>query len=299
MENVTVEQAIHASRFTGELDPALGSILEAMVDEAAPISVIHDTIVSELVQYRENSGIDTVVIGLSGGVDSAVTAKLFQHARWNVLPYTLPIDQRVEETTRAKVTATLLGRVLPEIDLTDEYVALRDKLSKTGPLTAIQLGNIRARLRMTTLYNEAARHGGIVASTDNFSELAAGFWTLHGDVGDIAPLQYLNKSWEVPLLAKYIGFPESIWRATPTDGLGISNSDEDQLGCSYLEWDIGVSELIAASMEGGEPIDHPLIRDVILPRVRRTAFKRRQQNVFGQSVIGDRLGLSLVDVLWS
>ena len=62
---------------------------------------------------------------------------------------------------------------------------------------------------MATLYNMAASHGGLVAGTDNYSELTAGFWTLHGDVGDISPIQSLLKSWEVPYLAKSLGVPRS------------------------------------------------------------------------------------------
>ena len=106
-------------------------------------------------------------------------------------------------------------------------------------------GNIRARLRMITLYNLAHKVAGCVGSTDNFSELAAGFWTLHGDVGDIAPIQSLNKSWEVPMLAKMLDVPQATVEAVPTDGLGISNSDADQLGMSYLEFDIALFELLS------------------------------------------------------
>jgi hypothetical protein len=102
----------------------------------------------------------------------------------------------------------------------------------------VRKGNIRARLRMITLYNLAQLHGGFVASTDNLSELGAGFWTLHGDVGDYSPIQSLLKSWEVPYLAQLNGVPESTVRAKPTDGLGIDSGDEAQLGASYLEWDL-------------------------------------------------------------
>ena len=102
----------------------------------------------------------------------------------------------------------------------------------------IRRGNIKARLRMITLYNIAAANGGLVASTDNYSEMAMGFWTLHGDVGDLSPIQSLNKSWEVPALARWLGVPESIWRAKPTDGLGIDDNDEAQFGYTYLELDL-------------------------------------------------------------
>jgi NAD+ synthetase len=99
---------------------------------------------------------------------------------------------------------------------------------------------------MVTLYDQAHRWGGVVASTDNFSELGAGFWTLHGDVGDLAPVQALLKSWEVPWMAREYGVPERTWRALPTDGLGIGAGDEAQIGATYLEWDIVVFAVIEA-----------------------------------------------------
>jgi nicotinamide-nucleotide amidase len=127
-----------------------------------------------------------------------------------------------------------------------------------------------------------------VASTDNFSELGAGFWTLHGDVGDLAPVQTLLKSWEVPWMARAHGVPERTWRANPTDGLGIGAGDEAQIGATYLQWDILVFAVIAALREepdlGAEDLpaalgtgDDPVAAQavgVVLDRLRRTWFKR-------------------------
>ena len=215
---------------------------------------VKDSIINRLAAYREKTGAATVVLGMSGGVDSAVTAALFKAAGWRVVGYALPINQNPDETARGIEMCQTLGIEYSVIDLTQAYHDLVQDIGKYDvdligaktPLVQsekIRLGNIRARLRMITLYNMASKHGGIVASTDNFSELGAGFWTLHGDVGDVAPIQGLNKSWEVPMLAKMLNVPESTWRATPTDGLGISNGDEAQLGCSYLEWDLMVNWL--------------------------------------------------------
>jgi len=121
----------------------------------------------------------------------------------------------------------------------------------------------------------ANKNNGFVASTDNFSELSAGFWTLHGDVGDVAPIQSLTKSWEVPALAEYLGIPQSIVEAVPTDGLGIANGDEDQFGFSYLEFDIALFSL----MRGGVELDRlddtdRKIVDAVTERVRGTTYKR-------------------------
>ena len=194
-------------------------------------------LVRQLADYKEQHQIEDVVIGMSGGIDSALTAALFKEAGWTVHGVTLPIHQKQAETDRGQEAIDALGLVPHSYDLSlqfDNMQMFLDENQETYRGLQRQ-GNIRARLRMITLYNLAHQLGGCVGSTDNFSELAAGFWTLHGDVGDVAPIQSLSKSWEVPMLANMLGVPQATIEALPTDGLGISNSDADQLGCSYLE----------------------------------------------------------------
>ena len=139
----------------------------------------------------------------------------------------------------------------------------------------VRRGNIRARLRMITLYNEAAKQQGIVGSTDNFSELSAGFWTLHGDVGDVAPIQSLSKSWEVPALADMMGVPQETGYATPTDGLGVDAGDEAQFGFSYLHFDIVLLGLLnnIFSLEGADENDVAII-DSVKSKIKSTGYKR-------------------------
>jgi nicotinamide-nucleotide amidase len=242
---------------------ALSPFIDKMFDEqlaagvfptTAKLEQVRDDIIAFLVGYREQTGRDTVVLGMSGGVDSALTAALFKSAGWRVVGFTLPINQNPDETARGIEACEALDIEHFQKDLTKAYNALLDEVAEHDPLlldldskdtaVLIRRGNIRARARMITLYNMANFHNGIVASTDNFSELAAGFWTLHGDVGDVSPIQALLKSWEVPYISSIAGVPESTYRATPTDGLGISNGDEAQLGASYLEWDIMVNAMI-------------------------------------------------------
>ncbi len=227
------------------------------------IEALAEHLTNRLSLYREQTKASTVVLGMSGGVDSAVVAALFKRAGYRVIGATMPIHQNPEETDRGVEACQALGLEHIHADLTDAYdatlTAFQDILAKsvvslTGPrheiAVNIRKGNLRARTRMFFLYNLAHEVGGFVASTDNFSELVAGFWTLHGDVGDVAPVQSLLKSWEIPALARYLGVPETTWRATPTDGLGISNGDEAQLGCSYLEWDLATLEIRAAVYAG-------------------------------------------------
>ena len=195
-------------------------------------------------------------MGVSGGIDSALTAALFKNAGWNVTGLTLPIHQNTEETDRGIEACESLGINHLQVDLTQAFESYLQHATEEADAelhtrdfyedknARIRGGNIRARLRMITLYNQASLHKGIVGSTDNFSELAAGFWTLHGDVGDVAPIQSLTKSWEVPALAEMQGVPDSVVFAVPTDGLGVSSSDEDQFGFSYLEFDLALFKLV-------------------------------------------------------
>jgi nicotinamide-nucleotide amidase len=216
------------------------------------LKAVGDALVGELEDYREQAGVSTAVLGMSGGVDSALTAALLKRAGWRVVGLTLPIEQNPEETERGAEACQALGLEHLHLDLSEPY---RRVVAELGGLDAriasedderlrTRRGNVRARLRMITLYDQAHRFGGIVASTDNFSELGAGFWTLHGDVGDLAPVQSLIKSWEVPWMARAYGVPERTWRANPTDGLGIGGGDEAQIGVSYLEWDVMVFALL-------------------------------------------------------
>jgi NAD+ synthetase len=261
----TLDRAIQESFFLGE-------------DQLRSVG---ETIVIQTRAYREESARQTVVLGMSGGVDSALTAALFKRAGYTVLGVTMPIHQDPSETERGVEACNAIGIDHLHLDLSslyDEFLAAErvvdPELLDGGDQQSVRIrrGNIRARLRMISLYNLASRHNGIVASTDNLSELAAGFWTLHGDVGDFCPIQALTKSWEVPYLARLYGVPESTVRANPTDGLGIDAGDEAQLGCTYLEWD-----LIIFALDRDIPI--PSEADsawrAVITRMGATWFKRR------------------------
>lgn len=270
------------------------------------IEQICNRLIEQLTAYKNKNSISTVVIGISGGIDSAVTAALFKQAGYRVIGVTLPIHQNPQETARGVEACESLGLDHIQVDLSEPYDGMLNFYQSTGldfsekdfsTATRMRAGNIRARLRMITLYNLASRHKGFVASTDNFSELAAGFWTLHGDVGDVAPIQSLTKSWEVPALAEYLGVPASIVNAVPTDGLGISSSDEAQFGFSYLEFDIVLMNLIGASShtEATQETDLSIINNV-KSRLSATRYKRNNPMNLLHPVKADRFNkLSLLD----
>lgn len=246
----------------GALSPWFDAQLDAAITKSvflptAELDRVSNEIVAQLEQYRVAVNRSTVVLGMSGGVDSALTAALFKKAGYRVIGVTMPINQDPAETERGVEACNVLGIEHKHVDLTMAYANLKSELGDSTLMDVgdkavrIRLGNIRARLRMITLYNIAHLNDGFVASTDNLSEKFAGFWTICGDVGDVAPIQSLWKSWEVPYLAKANGVPESTYRATPTDGLGIDNGDEAQLGASYLEFDLMAEAIGAALNDAG------------------------------------------------
>lgn len=288
-------------RLAEPLSPWFAARLEAQIAAGLflppeDLTEVGRRLVQDLADYRDQAGIGTAVLGMSGGVDSALTAALLKAAGWRVIGLTLPIEQDPIETERGVEACTALGLEHLHLDLSGPYEAAIASLEGLDPALAAsdetaertRRGNLRARLRMMTLYDQAHRFGGLVASTDNFSELGAGFWTLHGDVGDLAPVQSLLKSWEVPWMARAYGVPERTWRAMPTDGLGIGGGDEAQIGATYLEWDITIFALLDALRdEPGISTQHlafalgmdddrhaQLVLGTVLARMRATWHKR-------------------------
>lgn len=208
---------------------------------------VNGQIVAWLREYAQNANVNGFVVGVSGGVDSAVTSTLCAQTGLQVWCVEMPIHQAPNQVSRAREHIAQLKRRFAnvesvEVDLTSVFEDFKKNVpSHTNQSQLnLSLANTRARLRMTTLYYLAGIHGLLVAGTGNkVEDFGVGFYTKYGDGGvDLSPIADLMKS-EVYALGKYLQIPDSILEAKPTDGLfGDDRSDEDQLGASYdeLEW---------------------------------------------------------------
>ena len=195
--------------------------------------------------YCDKAGLSGFIVGISGGIDSALTSTLCAKTGKRTLLLNMPIRQSEAEFERAVNHIKDLTKKYPnveglEVDLTDVF----ELIEKTYPSAVVNshlaMANTRARLRMTTLYALGQTHGCLVAGTGNkIEDFGVGFFTKYGDGGvDLSPIADLTKS-EVKELAAHLGVIDEIVQAKPTDGLwGDGRSDEDQLGATYpeLEW---------------------------------------------------------------
>lgn len=212
-----------------------------------------DHIVNWLRDYADKANVKGFVIGISGGIDSAVTSTLCARTGLQLLCLEMPIHQAKNQADRASAHIAWLKKNYSNIssariDLTPVFDSLVESLPKVANEEErfMSLANTRARLRMTTLYYFAALDKLLVAGTGNkVEDFGVGFYTKYGDGGvDISPIADLLKS-EVYLLAETLKIIGDIVRAAPTDGLwGDDRSDEDQLGASYpeLEWAMEMTE---------------------------------------------------------
>ena len=202
-------------------------------------------IVNWLVDYNKKSRTKGFVIGVSGGIDSAVSSVLGAKTNLPILCVEMPIHQNIKQVSRGKKHIKWLEKKYEnvssaEIDLTDIFESFK-KISNAETKDAnLALANTRSRLRMTTLYYHAQINNYLVAGTGNkVEDFGIGFYTKYGDGGvDISPIADLLKS-EVFIIGKELEIINEILIAPPTDGLWDNNqTDEEQIGATYdeLEW---------------------------------------------------------------
>lgn len=188
--------------------------------------------ISEQVSYSKTNG---VVVGISGGIDSAVTAALSKKALGgNVLGLIMPCESNPFDMECAYEVIDSLELEAEMHTLTDVYDKLVGILPESSSLVR---GNLKARLRMMTLYHHAALNNYLVVGTGNKSEEYIGYFTKYGDGGvDILPLGEVTKT-DVIALAKHLEIPEKVINRKPTAGLWEGQTDEDEMGFTYNDLD--------------------------------------------------------------
>ena len=207
------------------------------------------TITKWLKKYALEHNKDSLIIGVSGGIDSAVTSTLCAETNIKTIVISMPIHQNSEELLRANKHINWLKKNYSniesvEIDLSNIFNQFKQTLGKDFQNT-LALANTRARIRMTTLYQIAGSKNGLVIGTGNkIEDFCIGFFTKHGDGGvDLSPIGDLMKS-EVFLLAKELNIISEIQKAAPTDGLwNDERTDEEQIGATYKELESAIQNL--------------------------------------------------------
>ena len=224
------------------------------------------------------TGLRDLVLGLSGGIDSAVAvylaARTIEPARIHacLLPYRTSSEDSLLD---ARSVVDDLG-----IDAeTIEISPIVDGFEKTaGEVSRLRLGNVMARARMTLLYDRSAAHRALVLGTSNKTELLLGYGTLHGDLAAaLNPIGDLYKT-QIRSLAEYLGVPESIRTKPPSADLWPDQNDEDDLGFRYEEVDRLLALLIDARVSRATAIEagfSPELIDNVTRRIIGTQFKRK------------------------
>ena len=223
---------------------------------------VQSLIVNWLKKYASTNSKPVLVVGVSGGIDSALTSTLCAMTKLKTIALSMPIHQKKNELNNANIhldwlSTQYLNTEIVNIDLSHVF----DKFKDSIPLeyhSDLGLANSKARIRMMTLYQIATQANGIVVGTGNkIEDFGIGFFTKYGDGGvDISPIADLNKS-EVKKLAKFSGIIQDIIDTPPTDGLWEDGrSDEQQIGATYkeLEWAMEVKRNTNLSKREGEVI---------------------------------------------
>lgn len=278
---------------------------------------VYKNLVGGIKSYCEKNHIKALVLGISGGIDSTVCAALCKQVDLPLIGVSLPCSTNgTDEVSSATLAGNEFCSTFEEINLEEVYETVEDFCRGTLhniDATPISRGNIKARLRMITLYDIASRMGGIVVDTDNLTEHFLGFWTLHGDDGDFNPIGCLWKH-EVYGLAKWM--KENVYKDSkalqaaiaimPTDGNGVkAGGDLAQIapGKTYDD----VDDILYHWVNLSEKIKPMYAADGLTDSIKNTQFdnenedvKQRRMEVCQKSgkefvpTLGDKYGIDTV-----
>ncbi len=246
--------------------------------------------------HLEESGAKGVIVGLSGGIDSALVARLARDALGpeRVMGLSLP-DANFPADLRGEIRdyAASLGIGFREIPIADTETAIERALAPDG-LDLVARGNLKARVRMILDYTEAHARSFLVAGTGNKSEILLGYFTKYGDGGvDLLPVGDLYKT-SVFELGRELSLPETVLARPPTAGLWEGQTDEEELGFTYAFADqvlVGLERLLEPD-EIAEKLGVPLEKvEPVVRRVHANRHKRRPAPIA-------KLSLRTVGVDW-
>lgn len=279
-----------------------------------------------ITRNRLNAMVLGISGGIDSTVVAAICHEVSKQTGIPLIGRSLPIKNKEDEFDVSKLVGEAFCNDFKVVNLTDGYLAVYNSIiggeenliscgddAESKYQTPIANGNIQARLRMIYLYNLASIHKGLVMSTDNQTEYQLGFWTIHGDVGDFDPIQGLWKT-EVYELAKWlIGYYygcgikkevdadgarkicdmcEAIKKSmslTPTDGLGISNSDLDQIGAkSYYDVDRVLQTLTCKASPENDKLQDELTAELgpdVVGKITERHFKSRFKRLVSPIIV--------------
>ena len=240
-------------------------------------AVVSQYLIEFVRQEVTKAGFSKVVLGLSGGIDSALSAYIAKEALGHnnvyaiMMPYRLSSQDSLDDARRVVEDTHINAEVVDISAPADAYINAR------GDIDKVRMGNIFARMRMITLFDYSSAYNALVLGTSNKTELLLGYGTWYGDMAScINPIGDLYKA-QVRQLAEYFKVPESIIIKKPSADLWVGQNDEAELGFSYNDADVILYHLYDLRYSEDEVVslgfDKALVR-AIVKRVMRNQFKR-------------------------